>query len=311
MLKLNLQNPEQLSSTCKALSTPLRVRILKEISNKNLSLVEIAENLDTAVSTIAANVKVLEESGLIVTELISATRGTKRVCTKNYADIFISLDSRYPYYNEKEIYEINMPIGQYSNCETTPTCGLIGNNGIIGSEDVPSSFFEPNHTEAGLIWLRTGYVEYLFPNITHKFPRISLYNISFSMEICSEAPNYEMDWPSDITFWVNNKEVATWTSPSDFGDRKGKLESILWDKEFFTQYGKLITLNINMDGTYINDEKISEDTISSITFQDPYIKLKIGIKKDANHKGGINLFGTGFGDYNQDIILKLKYSLAD
>jgi len=35
--------------------------------------------------------------------------------------------------------------------------------------------------------------------------------------------------------------------------------------------------------------------------------VKIGIKEDAAHKGGINIFGDGFGDYPQDIVLKLSY----
>ena len=35
---------------------------------------------------------------------------------------------------------------------------------------------------------------------------------------------------------------------------------------------------------------------------------KIGIKPDAIHKGGINLFGKNFGDYKQSIILKILSS---
>lgn len=38
----------------------------------------------------------------------------------------------------------------------------------------------------------------------------------------------------------------------------------------------------------------------------PYISLKIGVKADAKNLGGINLFGEKFGDYPQDIIVKLS-----
>jgi predicted transcriptional regulator len=35
------------------------------------------------------------------------------------------------------------------------------------------------------------------------------------------------------------------------------------------------------------------------------VKVRIGISARAKHEGGINIFGKGFGDYDQDIILKL------
>ena len=33
--------------------------------------------------------------------------------------------------------------------------------------------------------------------------------------------------------------------------------------------------------------------------------LKIGVKKDAQYCGGMNLFGSGFGDYPQAIVMKI------
>ena len=35
------------------------------------------------------------------------------------------------------------------------------------------------------------------------------------------------------------------------------------------------------------------------------IRLKVGVKADAKHPGGINIFGRGFGNYDQDIVLRL------
>ena len=39
-----------------------------------------------------------------------------------------------------------------------------------------------------------------------------------------------------------------------------------------------------------------------------YISVRIGVKEDAVHKGGMNLFGNGFGDYPQDIVMKMWFS---
>ena len=36
------------------------------------------------------------------------------------------------------------------------------------------------------------------------------------------------------------------------------------------------------------------------------IRLRIGVKPDAKHPGGINIFGRGFGNYDQDIVLRLE-----
>ena len=38
-----------------------------------------------------------------------------------------------------------------------------------------------------------------------------------------------------------------------------------------------------------------------------YISVKIGIKEEAKNIGGISIFGKSFGDYPQDIVMKLEY----
>ena len=35
------------------------------------------------------------------------------------------------------------------------------------------------------------------------------------------------------------------------------------------------------------------------------IRLRVGIREDADHPGGINIFGRGFGNYDQDIMMRL------
>ncbi len=150
--------------------------------------------------------------------------------------------------------------------------------GVIASEDLESSFFDPGRVDAKHIWFRTGYMSYRFPYHLNNLNGAQLENIQFSLEICSEAPNYEMDWPSDITFWMNGTELLTWTSPSDFGDRKGKLKSTFGNGTF-SQYGLLVQVQINADGTYLNNNKISDIKISDVPLDGHSIDLKIGIKR--------------------------------
>jgi hypothetical protein len=38
------------------------------------------------------------------------------------------------------------------------------------------------------------------------------------------------------------------------------------------------------------------------------IGVRIGVKDNAEHLGGINIFGRGFGNYDQDLVLRLYFS---
>jgi predicted transcriptional regulator len=118
---------------------------------------------------------------------------------------------------------------------------------------------------AQLIWFRRGYLEYRFPN---RVPRGSLIrNLELSMEICSEAPLHNPDWPSDITLWINGKEVGTWTSPGDFGGERGLLTPQWWGSEN-TQYGLLKTWRVHTDGSYIDGRRISQLTVDELELDD-------------------------------------------
>jgi predicted transcriptional regulator len=201
-----------------------------------------------------------------------------------------------------------MPIGHYSDCEVFPTCGMASRDNMIILEDEPSSFYHPKHIGAQIIWFRKGYLEYLFPIELPQNAKIK--QLEFSMEICSEAPNYDNDWPSDITLWVNGVDIGTWTSPGDFGGRRGKRNPSWWS-DVATQYGLLKTWKMDNERTTLDMQKISEVTVDRLgLLQRPNLRLRIGVKQDAVHKGGVNLFGRDFGDHDQEIVMKIHYSLA-
>ncbi|MEI0736074.1 hypothetical protein VQ056_04475 [Paenibacillus sp. JTLBN-2024] len=86
-----------------------------------------------------------------------------------------------------------------------------------------------------------------------------LTDIRISLEICSEAPGYDENWPSDILFSVGGVEVCKWTSPGDFGSVRGKLTPLWWDQGS-TQHGLLKTLWINADGTFMDGVRLSRVT---------------------------------------------------
>ncbi|MFP4977951.1 ArsR/SmtB family transcription factor [Paenibacillus sp. CN-4] len=308
MLELSFNDPDKLVTVTHALSTRSRVDILRLLNSRNLNIIEIAEKLKLPVSTVASNVKVLEAAELIHTELLPASRGAMKVCSRNYDDIHIELNLRKTVpTGEAHVYEVEIPIGHYSDCEVSPTCGMANSEGLIIKEDEPASFYHPKHINAQLIWLRKGYLEYLLPLDLPAGAKIE--SLELSMEICSEAPNYDQDWPSNISVWVNNTEIGMWTSPGDFGDRRGKLNPNWW-WDGSTQYGFLKTWRVDHEKTTLDMEKVSGVTLKDLQLElSPKLRMRIGIKPDAVHQGGLNLFGRHFGDYDQHIIMRVKYTL--
>ena len=105
--------------------------------------------------------------------------------------------------------------------------------------------------------------------------------------------------------WINENHVGVWTSPGDFGDRRGKFTPSFWKLEG-SQYGILNTWEVNSEGTFIDGQQISKIKLDDLKINEHHsIKIRIGIALKAKHIGGVNIFGKGFGDHDQDIILKL------
>lgn len=301
----NKSHQEQIVKIGKALSSPVRIKILNLLKVKALSIQEIAETLNLPLSSTAHHISCLEEAKMIVTETQPGLRGSMRVCVCSMQSIHI--DGTEPNHNpNKNNITVNMPIGNYYSCDVEPTCGLADENGILDTYDSPKSFYSPLRTRAQLIWFHKGRIEYRFPNYCDN--DIMPAEISFSMEICSEAPGYMEDWPSDITVSVNGKELGTYRSPGDFGARPGILTPPSWGSNR-TQYGLLKTFSFRENGGYIDGRLVNPDTtINDLNLRDyPYISLTIEIKDYAEYVGGINIFGEKFGDYPQGIVMKITY----
>ena len=289
----------------KGLASEPRLRILKFLHGHVRSISEIAAALDMPPTTVAMHIGVLEEASLVRSELQPANRGRQKMCARIHFDrLVIILPLNNP--PSKLPIEVSMPIGAFTDCQITPTCGLATQDQVIGEVDNPVMFYHPDRLTAQLIWLKQGYLEYRFPN---SLPQgVTLDSIQFSMEICSEAPTHADDWPSDITLWVNGVEIGTWTSPSDFGVIRGTLTPEWWS-DWSTQYGLLKIWRVAHNGSFIDGDRISDVTLDDLNLlQSDFISMRIGIKEDATYIGGLNLFGRGFGNYPQDILMRLNYA---
>ena len=302
-LRLSANTPEA-RRVLKALASESRLRILELISHELLNVSEIAEALDSPISTATRDISILEEAGLLRSELKPASRGLQKVCMRVHDVILIELPARKGEPDQREI-EISMPVGAYAECEVTPTCGLTSETSIIGLFDDPASFYEPDRVQAQLIWFHQGFVSYRFPNRLP--PQVTIDSVRLSLELCSEAPLHHDDWPSDIMVWINDVEIGTWTSPADFGGQRGRLTPDWWESRN-SQYGLLKVWQVNGDGSFVDGLEVSSVSLEDLHLADrDTISVRIGVKEDAENVGGVNIFGRRFGNYAQDIVLRLRY----
>ncbi len=302
--KVLVIDPAERPDVIKGLASEIRVSILKLLrggEEKNVN--QIAEELGLPQSTVSSNLQILEDAGLISTDTRKARKGSQKVCRTAFTEILVGFRDEVANADDGAI-EVAMPLGLYTGCEITGPCGLCSVEGVIGLLDVPDTFLEPDRMKAGLLWFTRGYVEYQFPN-NSKLNRSKPTAIEFSMELSSEVPGTSSNWPSDIFMEVNGIAIGTWTSPGDFGDKRGVYTPSWW-KLAGSQYGKLKNWRINGEGSYVDGVKISNVTLDDINLdQHRSIRMRIGVREDAEHPGGMNIFGHGFGNYDQDIVLRI------
>jgi predicted transcriptional regulator len=301
--------PDENRDAINALAAPLRLAILKLLRQSgpmNVNMISAALQLPQ--STIATNIKVLEAARLIHTEAAKARKGQQKICSVPFDGVLIRLDGAAPKQRDN-LVEVAMPIGLYTSCEVSAPCGLCSTEGIIGLLDVPDFFLDPGRMRASLAWFGRGFVEYKFPNNARLLEK-SVEALEFSMEMSSEVPGTNVNWPSDISIWVNGVKVGTWTSPGDFGDKRGTYTPRWW-KLAGSQYGRLVTWRISERGSFVDKAQVSKVDIGRLELGKHHsIRLRIGIDEGAKHPGGVNIFGKGFGNYDQDILMRMRLRAA-
>lgn len=300
---IHIKNLKQDISIFKALSSSVRIDILNILSEyKQLNMNELAEKLNLTNGAVTTHIKKLEESGLITTTNITGKHGVQKICSIHENKILIDLEPQSP----ENSYDINLSIGHYSSYEIRPTCGIATKDKLIGEVDNPNYFADPERISADILWFTKGFIEYRIPNYL-KVNQAFL-ELQFSMEISSEAPGICNNWPSDIHFSVNDREIGTWTSPGDFGDNKGLLTPAWWFPNW-NQYGLLKLITINNYGTFIDGLKTSSITLNALnlTYKSDII-FKLSVPENTKHPGGLTLFGNNFGNYNQGIQVRIIYS---
>ncbi len=298
-------NPLEDINKLKALASEPRIQMLNLLREKTLNINEISDALKLPQSTVATHISILEDAGLIATESVKAKKGNQKLCCPSFRELLIQFPEKHN--TSGDFIEVEMPIGIFTDCRVTAPCGLCSSEHIIGLLDIPDSFLNPERMKAGLLWCGSGTFEYKFPNNT-MYESKKMTKLEVTLELSSETPGTNTNWPSDITMWINKTDIGTWVSPGDFGDKRGKYTPAWWKLEG-SQYGLLKHFSVTNEGSFVDGMKISEVTLDDLKIPEHHsIRVKIGVKEDAEHMGGMNIFGKGFGNYDQGIILRSYFN---
>lgn len=304
---LHIRKLEDGINLYKALGSELRISILRLLLEKGeQNMNEIASSLGITNGALTSHIRKLEHCGLIRVVNEIPGHGNQKICRLAADRVLIDIDDRRPAENPNR-YTVEIPVGQYTDYDIAPTCGIATARSVIGEVDDPRYFAHPDRTQAGILWFGRGFIEYLLPNFLPAPAQPE--QIVLSAEIASEAPGVNNDWPSDIAFSINDTLLGSWTSPGDFGDTRGIFTPDWWFS-YWNQYGLLKTLTINREGTFLDGQKLSDVRIGDLGLDSRSpIRFRFSVAEDAPHVGGLTIFGKHFGNYDQDIRLQVSWTL--
>lgn len=309
LTSLVIGNPEDetiIFNTARALASHDRINILRLLVNASMNIYEISKRLNMPISTVSNHISVLEEAQIVFVSTQQGVKNHVKMCSKQINEITFKLytgSAQQP----PTAHSIELPIGHFTEANISPPCGMYivdlkNEKEEMLSPDTPIGFFSPKRFLAELLWFDHGYVSYNFPNQLYKQ---TISKLEFSFELCSEAVYHRADWPSDISIKINDIDALMFVSPGDYGGRRGKYSPKSWNIAS-TQFGQLYKIMMSEEGLFLNNVLFSKTPINKFNLCDaPYIKISFEVKKDAVHRGGLNLFGKNFGDYNQALVLTL------
>lgn len=297
---MQLDFSEQSLAAYTALASTVRLRILRLLSQSPANVQNLAAGLGLSRAITTMHVRKLEEAGLIRCVSQPGKHGRQKVCYFALQELTVELPSQSSL--PRAFHEFSLPVGHYTDIAVSPTCGLATTQKLIGAYDDVRTFLDPERVDTALLWFGQGYVEYTLPiylSANHVADELLI-----SLELGSEYPRSRNDWPSEITFTINKVRAGSWISPGDLADRRGNYTPAWWGDQL-NQHGVLNLLSVRQTGTYLNDCKISEVMLDDLHLDGRQFTFRLSVEPDARFVGGLTLFGKGFGDYNQDILVTL------
>lgn len=300
---MKIDTTEKWLPVYEALASKVRLKIIHLLAERTLNIKEMASELELSSAILTMHIKKLEAAGIVKSERRYLNGAVQKLCSLSMDSLEIEFPKKNPH--ARSFHEFSLPVGHYTDFFVVPTCGLATRDKVIGYFDDPRYFMDPERVNAAILWFTRGYVEYRVPN--YLLPDQIPLELEILLEIGSEAPGINNNWPSDISFLVNGIEIGIWKSPGDFGDKRGNYTPAWWSDNV-NQYGMLKLIRINKSGTFIDGNKVSDVRIGDIHIKSKLWSFRIAVSENSEHIGGATIYGAGFGNYDQDILFKLYYT---
>lgn len=279
-----------------ALASPVRLKIIRCLSNRKMNIKELAKEIGVSSAIMTAHIRKMEEAGLVESQKSKEYGKVCKLIEKTYNLVFPAIHVPMNY------YDLNIKLGQFTEACVEPTCGIANEESVVGSFDEPKCFFDVRRDTTQLLWFSKGFVEYRIPNY---IPQNCLAtSIEICVEMSSEYSHIDNVGLSDIALYLNGKELCIWTSPGDFGDRRGRYTPAWWKSG---QYGILKRYEINTNGVYLDKVMVSENTLKDYNLEKQSWTLRFEVCEKYRKAGGLTIFGEKFGDYPQDIYVCVRY----
>lgn len=286
----------------KCLASKTRLEMIRLMAERPRNISEMAAILQVSPGIVTRHIEDMVKSHIVRTEFTGGQRGTQKLCSLCIDELSLIFQETTNIRPQGRQFSIS--VGQFTAYDVKSTCGLCSTEWFIGMQDDPRYFSSPERIKAGLLWFASGWVEYTIP--CYLFSQKPVKSISISLEICSEAPDYNDDYPSDIYFSFNGKKIGYWTSPGDFGTKRGFYTPSWWVDG--CQYGMLKTIRLTQQGVMIDGDCVSDLTVRDILGDvKKDLVMRIESPVDAKNPGGVTIHGKGFGNYNRDIDVEFEF----
>ncbi|MGH2551075.1 MAG: transcriptional regulator, partial [Thermomicrobiales bacterium] len=81
-----------------------------------------------------------------------------------------------------------------------------------------------------------------------------------------------------------------------------------WWLDTDSQFGLQKRWEVNVGGTFVDGVQLSDVSMTDLKLSNgSAVSVRVGVKADARNVNGINLFGRKFGNYPEDLVLRIAY----
>lgn len=287
----------------KALGSETRIAILELLIEQGpMRMTKIAQELQITGGALTTHVRMLNEAGILLIQTKGGRHGIQKVCSVNNERILIEAPMRA---QGQQIYDADIDIGQFIDCEATAPCGIATTDRLLRPHEDPSSFSDPERLRAGVLWLSKGFVEYAVPSFVKAGQKLT--KLEIALEVAPGAPKGEEADTTDLAISLNGRDLGELTLKPGRDNMVGKANPAWWNSEY-RQRGVNRLISVDSTGTYVDGEQLSNTTLEDLQIKGKR-SMPLRIATVAG-KPGFTLFGRCFGGQAYGIRVRSHYKSA-